>query len=233
MFILFSIVCITFLFDNIYYTTISDSEVRTGTEDTSKDYNAIQTSVGTLNIPKVVTYNSKKYTVTTIGVKSFRRCNFTSIKIPTTIYEICDYGFDVNNIVEWPSLPYLKHIGYLGFASNLFEKITLLKNIVTISPAAFAYNIKLEHSYIIDSNYFFADIPGYLYNSDMSRLIWISTTVKTVNILPSVTELEPFLLTYITDDILLIPQLCRKIGYHSIFGCKYLKKFFLQEIFIV
>ena len=92
---------VQFLYNNFWYTTLSDSTVRTGKENTDSNHNAVEgiTDFSNLkiNIPSFV-YDEKqsKYEVVEIGIRSFRGANgATIVSLPETLVIINNYAFDI------------------------------------------------------------------------------------------------------------------------------------------
>ena len=216
--LVFCILCLTFIYDGIYYTTISDTEVRTGTEDTSYDGNAIVNILSDYSqthyiIPEKVSNNSKEYTVTMLGCRSFRYIRWAKFSFPKTITVADDFSADVTYLPEWPDFPNLKIIHFLAFGSCSFSKVTLSDSIQEIHTAAFAYNIFLETIEVPKNcKLFYADLRGYLYNYALNRLIWVNNRLKHIDILPTVTAIEDHLLADSIAETVMIPPLCSEIG---------------------
>ena len=225
-----------FFVGNIWYTTLTDSTVRTGKLDTSTNHNAfldIPENNSLIVIPQNVTNpkNQVLYTVTQIGDKSFRfdgdEIILYDYELPETIIEIGKYAFDLTHIKEYPDLPNLKSIGYLAFGSNLMGNFSIQETVERIDDAAFAYNLfnTLEMIEIPENSiYFSIDEQGALYDFRKTRIIWVPNKVHfniplTVQYIPN----HLFAMNHALSEII-IPPACSIIGYYSFFECINLTK---------
>ena len=82
--------------DGIYYRITSSSDLTVGvTYRGSWDNEYSNEYTGSVVIPEKVTYNSKEYSVTSIGSSAFRGCSgLTSVTIPNSVTSIEKNAFD-------------------------------------------------------------------------------------------------------------------------------------------
>ena len=123
--------------DGIYYniTSSTDLEVEVTYKDTS--YNSYS---GDIEIPSIVKYNNKIYTVTSIGDSAFRGCkSLTSIVIPDGVTSIGEEAFEYCESLTSIDLPEgLTSIGNSAFLGcESLTSIDLPEGLTSIGDAAF------------------------------------------------------------------------------------------------
>ena len=222
----------TFQVDNLYFTIISDSEVRTGSQSTDKDSNAIVNKPESfanyqINIPATISSNGKQYMVTVIGIRSFRGCREALFSLPSTITSVEYMGFDQTGMTTFPNLPNLKIIAEYGFASATFTSIELPASLMTIGPAGISYNPYLQAVKIPENSpYFSLDEYGALYNRNKTRLIWVSTSLTNFTIPYTVLSTEMHVFLYTKMSSIQIPPLCTEISVYTFDSSESLKEVF-------
>lgn len=107
-----------FMFNGLCYSINDDDTTVTLTYYNTPSNTATYPNLnGTLNIPEIVSYNNKSYTVVSIGEWAFLNCQgITSIIIPNTVSEIGDYAF--------------------GYCPNLSE-ILIPESVISIGSSSF------------------------------------------------------------------------------------------------
>lgn len=163
---------ITFSSGGLSYNILSEKD-RTVEVTYSKDYLSEYVAAD-LEIPQKVVFNSKTYTVTSIGDYAFVKCTgLTSVTLPSSVTSIGDGAFFFCTGLISVTLPNsLTSIG-----DNAFEKchgltsVTLPKSLLSIGEQAFYTCFSLENLNVEAGNMMFSSIDGVLYNKDASKLI--------------------------------------------------------------
>ena len=83
-----------FEIDGIYYNILSKTDKTVEVTYKGSFYSNYKEYSGHVSIPETVTYNSKTYSVISIGKEAFRDCNgLTSVIIPNSVTSIGSYAF--------------------------------------------------------------------------------------------------------------------------------------------
>lgn len=134
-----------FIYEGLYYDIQSDSTVElTYTKDgTSYD-------VTDLIIPEFVTYNGKKYTVTSIGRYAFEKCRtIKHISFPSSIRIIWDDAFSFCTSLDTLLLPEgLEQINYSFHHCDSLKYVRFPNSLKYILQGAFSDNLSLDSIYI-------------------------------------------------------------------------------------
>ena len=82
--------------DGIYYYIISSSDLTVSVTYQGSNYDSYSNEyTGSVVIPEKVTYDSKEYSVTSIGYEAFRGCDgLTTVTIPNSVTSIISHAFD-------------------------------------------------------------------------------------------------------------------------------------------
>ena len=121
-----------FQYDNLYYEILSSSTAEV------VGYLGEPTSV---NIPSVVQYDAKQYSVTSIGLNAFRYCNsITSVTIPNSVTEIGAQAFEQCDFLASITIPNsVTHIGSSAFSGcSSLTSITIPNSVTSIGQSAFS-----------------------------------------------------------------------------------------------
>lgn len=155
---------------------------------------------GDIEIPRKVIYNSKTYTVTTIGAGAFSHCKMlTSVAIPNSVTTIGEKAFS-----------YCK----------MLPSVTIPPSVTTIGKEAFKSCYSLENINVDSENANYSSIDGILYNKDVTSLMCCPCTKSNVTIPTSVTTIG----NYAFDDCrsltsVTIPPSVTSIGEHAFRSC--------------
>ena len=124
--------------DGIYYNIISSSDFTVGVtyEDDLFEYEYR----GEVVIPATVTYNSKTYSVTSIGNYAFNGCDgLTSITIPNSVTSIGNYAFSICSgltSIDIPGSVTSIGVGAFSYCTGL-TSITIPNSVTSIGNSAF------------------------------------------------------------------------------------------------
>ena len=100
------------LIEGIYYYLNNSDYTAEVTSNTNDKYS------GSVSIPKEVSYNGKKYSVTSIGDEAFEKCSgLTSVTIPNSVTSIGNVAFSVCSGLTSVIIPNsVTSIGYQAFS---------------------------------------------------------------------------------------------------------------------
>ena len=124
----------------IYYSITSSADLTVAVTYRGIDYRDYYEYSGAVTIPSTVTYNSKTYSVTSIGDRAFYGCIIlTSITIPESVTSIGSYAFYGCSRLTSITLPEsLTSIGYEAFWScSSLTSITIPESVTSIGSYAF------------------------------------------------------------------------------------------------
>ena len=108
---------------------------------------------GDIEIPDEVTYNNVTYNVTTIGNGAFKRCNITSVKIPSSIKTIEYEAFyenysltsvTISNLESWCNINFIGNPNPLFYAHHLYlngeevKDLIIPEGVTSVKQYAFA-----------------------------------------------------------------------------------------------
>ena len=194
------------------------------------DYN-VGWGIKTANIPSSVTYNSKTYSVTSIGDCAFCRCSrLTSVTIPNSVTSIGEWAFESSTGLTSVTIPNsVTSIGVGAFEScSSLTSVTIGNSVTSIDNAAFSrcsniiivvWNAKNGPSYNFGSqvtSFTFGNeveiIPAGLCNG-MTNL----TSVTIPNSVTSIGERAFFDCSGLTS--VTIPNSVTSIGSSAFSGC--------------
>ena len=218
-----------FVYQNYYFTTLSDTSVRTGRIDTNQQHNAVYNPPNSfvnyeIRIPQTVSNSGKSYTVVEIGTKSFFLAQFAKIKsLPSTIKVISNQAFDKVSDYEFPSIPNVEYIGDLAFASNQYSTIYLPASITYIGDAAFSYDKIKSITFDSNTRYLSSDKQNALYDLKKTRLLW-APHLSTFIIPLTVQNLSSHIFASHPIEKIVLPPACSGIGYDTFVECDKLKK---------
>jgi hypothetical protein len=103
------------------------------------------------NIPGRVIFNSKSYTVTSIGDRAFKDKNLTSVTIPEGIINIGTEAFSNNKLTSLDIPSSATNIKGFAFSNNTLDSVTLPSNATRIWEGVFFDNRTLTSIIIPDS----------------------------------------------------------------------------------
>ena len=150
----------------IYYNITSSSDLTVAVTYKGDYYDSYSNEYsGAVTIPSTVTYNSKTYSVTSIGEKAFVSCrNLTSITLPEDVTSIGHYAFASCHSLTSITLPEgVTSIGFQAFAyCHSLTSIIIPENLTSIDNYAF-WNCTNLPSITIPENSQLASIGGYAF----------------------------------------------------------------------
>lgn len=113
-----------FYSDGLYYNILSEKDRTVEVTDSPNNDDYVS---GDIEIPRKVIYNSKTYTVTSIGDDAFSYCSsLESVTIPNSVTSIEDYAFSGCNDLKTIYMQCASPIEcYPGFSDEIFEETAL------------------------------------------------------------------------------------------------------------
>ncbi|MEE1121233.1 MAG: leucine-rich repeat domain-containing protein, partial [Prevotella sp.] len=138
--------------DGIYYKITSKSDLTVSVTYQGSSNNSAVYS-GSVVIPEKVTYNSKEYSVTSIGDWAFYRCSgLTSVTIPNSVKSIGNYAFYGCSGLTSVTIPNsVTSIGLSAFSGcSGLTSVTIPNSVTSIGEYAFASCSGLTAVYITD-----------------------------------------------------------------------------------
>ena len=214
--------------DGLYYNILSEEDRTVEVTDPYKD----DYVSGDIEIPRKVIYNSKTYTVTSIGDCAFYYCSsLESVTIPNSVTSIGNYAFFRCSSLESVTIPNsVTSIGYEAFYDcSSLESVTIPNSVTSIGDCAFSGCSKLKNIDVYPENANYSSIDGILYNKDVTKLICCPGAKISVAIPNSVTSIgyEAF---YDCSNLasVTIPNSVTSIGDGAFFNCNDLKTIYMQ-----
>ncbi len=207
-----------FTLGGIYYNITSSNEVSVTYNTTS--YNSYS---GALVVPNAVTYNSKTYTVTSIGESAFNKCTgLTSITIPNSVISIGGSGFNKCTVLTTINIPNsVTSIGDYAFNDCTgITSITIPSSVTSIGIVPFLSSGMLVNVDINNPNY--SSDNGVLFNKTKTVLIEYPLGTKNISytIPKSVTSIgESAFYGCANFSSVIIPNSITSIGASAFFYC--------------
>ncbi len=201
---------------------------------TYRDYNFNSYS-GVVVIPEYVIYDSKIYSVTSIGSFAFKGCrSLTSVTIPNTVTSIGSYAF--SNCAKLKSVTIATSVTSIGL--GVFDgcggltSVTIPNSVTTIGDYAFnscsgLTSISIPESVTSIGNYAFSDCSGLISITIPQSVTSIGNYVfqncsglKSVTIPNSVTSISNFAFSHCSDlTSVVISESVTSIGSSAFLGC--------------
>lgn len=213
-----------FVMDGIYYNIISSTSLTV--EVTCRGYSGSDYSneySGTVTIPSTVTYNSKTYSVTSIGNEAFYNCSsLTSVTIPARVTSIGNSAFeDCSNLTSITIPASVTSIGNYAFrdCSNL-ASITIPKSVTSIGSDAFKGSTWYNNQ---PDGVVYAGRVLYMYKGTMP---W-NTSIKVQEGTASINPWAFFNCSGLTS--IYIPNSVTSIGERAFFDCDEITSFNLPS----
>ena len=169
-------------------------------------------------ITDIVYDGDDEYVVESLYLQAFYGCNISKLELPNTVKRIGYSAVDINHISSNIILPEsLEYIGDWAFSSNYMESWDIPANVRYIGQGVFAHNKNLASISVNDSNQFFTVIDGVLYDYNKKKLIQSPTTVDSVKIPATVTEICAGAFSYSNLTEITFPASVEKI-HHDLFA---------------
>lgn len=127
----------------------------------------------TLIIPSSVMFDDIEFSVTEIGDKAFYESKLRSVTIPSSVKSIGESAFEKSLLLESVELSAgLLSIGERAFGGCVsLAGIDLPESLESVGDSFLAECSGLEGIYVNESNPYYSDIDGVLFNKDISRLV--------------------------------------------------------------
>ena len=149
---------------------------------------------GSISIPEEVTYNGKKYRVTTIGIYAFEGCKgLTSVAIPKSVKAIGEGAFERCYGLASVTIPSsVTVIGPTAFyLCTGLTSVTIPSSVTTIGTWAFSFCDKLEKIDVEKGNSNYSSENGVLFDASKKTLVRCPGGIKGEYIIPKgVTAIE-------------------------------------------
>ena len=206
-------------YKSILYTKINENEAQVG-DFSKKDRNALNGAEcpESATFEQYVTIDSKQYTVTRVGIRSFRGCeSLTSVEFADTIRIIEDYAFDHTKIKKLKLPKSCTTIGLWSFGSSYFESIEYPDNLQYLGNCPFSpsygltnFNVPNNHKYLS------SDAQGALLDKDQTILYTVPALLTTYKIPDTVIKINGGAFQASSVETIIIPQKCTYLGYYAI-----------------
>ena len=208
-----------FYSDGLYYNILSEED---HTVEVTDPYKADYVS-GDIEIPRKVIYNSKTYTVTSIGEDAFSYCSsLESVTIPNSVTSIGDDAFLGCSSLASVTIPNsVTSIGDDAFSwCSSLESVTIPDSVTSIGDCAFYRCSKLKNIDVYPENANYSSIDGILYNKDVTKLICCPGAKISVAIPNSVTSIGNYAF-YVCSSLesVTIPNSVTSIGNYAFSRC--------------
>ena len=136
-----NIIAHSFEVDGIYYNITDSEKLTVEVTFRGSNYNSYSNEyTGDVVIPETVTYESKTYSVTSIGYHAFYYCSgLTSVTIPDGVTSIGDYAFEFCSSLTSVTIPegVTSISNYAFYGCSSLTSITIPEGVTRISFCAF------------------------------------------------------------------------------------------------
>lgn len=190
----------------LYYTINADQKSVTVTQG-PEIY-----SGSTVEIPSVVTYQDKEYTVTIIGYHAFQHSNISAVIMPNTITEIESYAFNSSDVGNITFSKGLKKIGTGAFNDTQLTSVELFEGLESIGERAFN-----RGSYRKGINTL--KLPSSL--SEIGAYAFAYNPINFLQIPDKIEEIKNNTFEHCSLDSVILPKNLRIIGDKAFDGCSF------------
>ena len=182
----------------------------------------------TVEIPSIITFNDKNYTVTSLHTNAFFNCQLQSITLPDTLKSIGLSAIDKTHIRDTINLPEsLEYIGDWAISAACFTSIHIPSNVSYIGNGAIGCNPYLTNITVSENNPYFTIENGVLYDSSFTIIIQAITSIETITIPDSVRVIQAAAFSYSNLTELIIPASVKIINQQIIDTCNNLKRLYI------